>query len=46
MKAVVYHGVGDLRLEQPLVSAIEALKIFDQRTAVWIKVELKPAVAT
>jgi threonine dehydrogenase-like Zn-dependent dehydrogenase len=30
---------------EPIISAIEAYKLFDRRAPGWVKVELKPAVA-
>ncbi len=49
MKAVVFHGVGDIRLDdvpeptiQEPTGAIEAYETFDQRQPGWIKVELLP----
>ncbi len=46
MKAVVFHGIGDIRLDnvpEP-TSAIDAYKAFDQRQPGWIKVELVPGM--
>jgi threonine dehydrogenase-like Zn-dependent dehydrogenase len=49
MKAVVFHGVGDIRLDdmpEPKIlqptDAIEAYKAFDTRQSGWVKVELLP----
>jgi threonine dehydrogenase-like Zn-dependent dehydrogenase len=52
MKAVVFHGIGDIRLdevadpriEQP-TDAIEAYKTFGSRGRGWTKVKLEPAKA-
>ncbi len=50
MKAVVFHGIGDIRLEdvsdpeiQDVTDAIEAYKAFDRRQPGWIRVELDPS---
>jgi threonine dehydrogenase-like Zn-dependent dehydrogenase len=32
-----------LKRQEPMLSAIDAYKSFDQRRAGWLKVELKPA---
>ena len=52
MKAVVFHGIGDIRLdevadptiEQP-TDAIEAYTSFDSRGRGWTKVKLEPGKA-
>ncbi len=47
MKAVVFHGVGDIRVDhkiEPLTNVIEAYKAFDERQPGWMKVELEPAL--
>jgi len=51
MKAVVFHEIGDIRLDdrpepqikEPLTSAIDAYRAFDERQPGWIKVELRPS---
>ncbi len=50
MKAVVFHGIGDIRLEdvaepsiQQPTDATAAYKACDTREPGWVKVELKPA---
>ena len=51
MRAIVFHGVGDIRLEkvadprqrQPLASAVEAYRVFAEHRPGWVKVELDPA---
>jgi hypothetical protein len=44
MKAVVWQGIGDIRLEDVAEPKIEAYSKFDQHGAGWIKVLLEPAV--
>ena len=56
MKAVVYHGLGDIRLDSVgdpklkedtdalVPSAIDAYKAFDERQQGWLKVELTPGL--
>ena len=53
MKAVVYHGLGDIRLDSvsdpKLKEDTDALvlsvyKAFDERQQGWLKVELAPGV--
>jgi hypothetical protein len=40
MKAVVFHEIGDIRLDE-VAEPIEAFKAFDRRDHGWIKVELR-----
>ncbi len=54
MKAVVFHGIGDVRLDEvpepktlvgrhaPVTSAIDAYEQFDRRKQGWLRVELEP----
>lgn len=56
MKAIVFHDVGDIRMDdvpepqkvltriEPLTNAIEAYKAFDERQAGWMKVTLEPVL--
>ena len=52
MKVVVFHDVGDVRLDdvdepriQQPTGAIDAYKEFDRRQPGWIEVDLQPATA-
>lgn len=40
MKAVVYHGPGDIALDQVADPSIEAYQGFDRRDAGWLKTVL------
>jgi len=49
MKAVVFRGIGDIRLPadvltqmEPMTAALDAYKAFDLRRPGWIKVKLEP----
>jgi hypothetical protein len=47
MKAVVFHGIGDIITQrEPLASAIEAFQAFDRRAPGWVKIKLDVSAAT
>ena len=51
MKAVVFHGIGDIRLDsvpdakiqEPTDAIVRAYRAFDTRQPGWLKVELRAA---